>query len=307
MFLYDFSNKGYEYIQLIYNFKSPRKHAPSIRTKRLVKSRKKFITLSFAFKSNCLKRSEKMSHDHIGIPKFIEKGFSNNEKVYCYDLLNDKVYQTSIDRLGTKNNYYDKDVEKELLAKKIEYQFSLFYNDFCGTTDLDSMVSILKGNIKLVEQFFSFMFARSRKTLDIVNKNSLSSKELGNLSHSEFLKLNLGIQKNPLEMMGNEYQFYPLINFSSKIFINNSVGFCAIKSKNNNSIIAFFIPLNFRVGIFITNDDNFKNSNSIIIRPDETDKVDFLNNKICITEKEIGNGFIFGDNKELITINIYSI
>lgn len=27
-----------------------------------------------------------MSHDHIGIPKFIEKGFSNDGKVYCYNL-----------------------------------------------------------------------------------------------------------------------------------------------------------------------------------------------------------------------------
>ena len=37
-----------------------------------------------------------MSHDHIGIPKFLEQGFANDGKVYCYDLVRDKGYQTSI-------------------------------------------------------------------------------------------------------------------------------------------------------------------------------------------------------------------
>ena len=37
-----------------------------------------------------------MSHDHIGIPKFLEQEFANDGKVYCYDLVRDKGYQTSI-------------------------------------------------------------------------------------------------------------------------------------------------------------------------------------------------------------------
>ncbi len=226
-----------------------------------------------------------MSHDHVGIPKFIEKGFSNDDKVYCYDLIVDKGYHASIKRLGTMNNYYDKDVEKELLAQNIEKEFSLFYNDFCGTTDPNLMANILKINVKLVEQFFSFMFMRSKKTLNIVNDNSLSSKVLGDLNHSELLRLNLDIQTNPLMMLGNEYQFYPLINFSSKHFINNSVGFCVIEK--DNFINAFFIPLNLRVGIFITNDDYFKNLDYTIIKPDEDDKIDLINKRTCITEKKL--------------------
>lgn len=27
-----------------------------------------------------------MSHDHVGIPKFLEQGFANREKVFCYNL-----------------------------------------------------------------------------------------------------------------------------------------------------------------------------------------------------------------------------
>ena len=239
-----------------------------------------------------------MSHDHVGVPKFIENGFSNNGKVYCYNLLKDNWYPTSTDKLGTENNYYDEDVEKKLLADSIEYEFSRFYNVFCFTTDTNFMASFLNRNIKLVEQFFSFMVMRSKKTLEIVNDSSLSSELLGDLDHSGLVRLSLAIKPNPLTTIGAEYQFYPLINFSAKHFLNNSVGFCTIE--NNASMTAIFIPLTSRVGIYITNDDNFHNSDYLFIKPDRNDKVDFINKKICKTEKEMGNGFIFGKNKELV-------
>lgn len=46
------------------------------------------MILSFVFKRDCFESGERMSHDHICIPKFIERGFSNDGKVYCYNLLN---------------------------------------------------------------------------------------------------------------------------------------------------------------------------------------------------------------------------
>lgn len=67
-----------------------------------------------------------MSHDHIGIPRFIQNGFSDNGRVFVYDLIRDKQYSSSIDILGTKNNYYDEDVEKKILSSGVETQFGLF-------------------------------------------------------------------------------------------------------------------------------------------------------------------------------------
>lgn len=239
-----------------------------------------------------------MSHDHVGVPKFIENGFSNDGKVYCYNLKVDKSYYDSINKLGTKNNYYEDDVEKELLAQGVELQFSLFYNDFCGTTDPNQMSKILSSNINLVEQFFSFMFMRSIKTLDIINKNSLSSKLLGDLNHSELLRLHSKLQTNPFKMIGDNYRFYPLVNLTSIHLINNSVGFGLLI--NSNHEISFFIPLNIRVGILITNETTLKDSDFTYIGPNGTNKTDLLNKRICYAEKVIGNGFIFGDNKELV-------
>lgn len=67
-----------------------------------------------------------MANDHVGVPRFIEQGFANKTQVYKYDLIRKKEYRESIDTLGTENNYYDDDVEKEILASGIENQFSLF-------------------------------------------------------------------------------------------------------------------------------------------------------------------------------------
>lgn len=58
-----------------------------------------------------------MSHDHVGVPKFI-KSFSIDDRVFCYNLKIDRFYGCSIDRLGTKNNYYDEDVEKRNIISR---------------------------------------------------------------------------------------------------------------------------------------------------------------------------------------------
>ena len=106
-----------------------------------------------------------MSHDHVGIPKLIQHGFANEEQTYCYDIIRKKGYFCNIDRLGTENNYYDEDVEKDLLAKNVEYNFSLLYNDYCSSTDIDFMKRTLDNNVELIEQFFSFMYLRAKKAL----------------------------------------------------------------------------------------------------------------------------------------------
>lgn len=105
-----------------------------------------------------------MHHDYVGIPKFIQRGFSKDGKAYCYNLIKNKSYWTSIDRLGTEGNYFDDDVETDLLANGVESQFSVFYNKFCGTTDTNCMINLLKANKEMVTQFFSFMFSRAKKT-----------------------------------------------------------------------------------------------------------------------------------------------
>lgn len=239
-----------------------------------------------------------MHHDHIGIPKFIERGFSNNGKVYCYDLHQDKVYGTNIDRLGTKNNYYEDDVEKKLLAEGVEKEFSNFYNDFCGTINTDALINILNANTELVTQFFSFMFTRAKKTLETVNKESITSQLFGDLSHSDLLRVQSIINTNPLGIIGDNYKFFPLINFSNEHFINNSLGFGIMINKDKE--ISIVILLNRRLGILVSNNQEFGDSELFYIEPEGYKKAITINNCICKLEKNLGNGFIFGESKEIV-------
>lgn len=91
-----------------------------------------------------------MSHDHIGVPRFIEKGFSKNCQVHVYDVIREKEYKMSINRLGTKQNYYDKDVEENLLANGIENNFSQLYIDFCNANGISKKKEILDQNLELI-------------------------------------------------------------------------------------------------------------------------------------------------------------
>ena len=240
-----------------------------------------------------------MSHSHIGVPRFIEKGFSTNqEKVYCYDLKREKDYYASIDRLGTKNNYYDKDVEESLLGANVEKEFGLFYKDFCDTSNASQLCNILRQNKQLVIEFFSFMFARAKKSLEIINNESLSSRLLGTLNHSDYLKIQSLIKVNAVEIIGKDYEFYPLINLCNKPFINNSLGFGF--SAGNKKEMSIILPLNTKLAIFISGISELKNDDFLFIEKDGDVKVDSINKCICNLEIEYGNGFIFGNDETSI-------
>ncbi|MDY4592197.1 MAG: DUF4238 domain-containing protein [Eubacteriales bacterium] len=233
-----------------------------------------------------------MSRDHIAIPKFIEEGFSKDGKTFVYDLIRDNEYIGSIKKLGTKNNYYDNDVEKDILGSKVELEFSIIYHNICNAKNVVEMKHIIDDNFQLIERFFSFMFLRSKKTLDTINKECISTKIIGDIDHSELLRIQANTHTNPLSVIGKEYHFYPLINLSNKLFINNSVGFGLMKNKNGE--YSFIIPLNTELAIIITNIDIGKNNSHLFIEKEDENKVDRINKKICEMEKAYGNGFIFG-------------
>lgn len=160
------------------------------------------------------------------------------------------------------------------------------------------MKSILDLNTKLVEQFFSFMFLRAKKSLETINNESITSAVFGNLEHSELLRIQTIIKVNPLQIIGEKYCFYPLVNLSDCSFINNSIGFAIMISKNKE--ISIIIPLNEKIAIFISNNSELRAYEFLYIESEGAEKVDEINTSISIMEKEYGNGFIFGSSKELI-------
>ncbi len=241
-----------------------------------------------------------MPQDHVSIPKFIEKGFSKEEKVFCYNLELNKTYKTDVSRFGTQRDYYDEHVEKDILANGIEHEFSCLYNAITNTTNVDIIVKEVTNNEKLVSQFFSFMFMRAKQTLADINKNSITSQFLGNLSHSDLIRMQLDMKIDPLTMIGEEYRTIPVINFTSVLFINNSLGFGI--SVNSNKKFSFFIPLNERIGLLICGKSQCNNDDLYYIHPTDNNGADRLNKVITRTELEYGKWFIFASQEKLIDV-----
>lgn len=236
-----------------------------------------------------------MAHDHVGIPRFIERGFSINDRTYVYNIEKHKIYQTNVDRLGTRNDYYEEYVEKEIL-KKFEDEFSTFYNEYTKITDSNSLVVLLNQNKSIVEKYMSFMYFRSKKVLDDINKYSRSSKIFGELSHSSLLEINSEININPISILGDEYKILPVKNDSKLNFINNSIGYSIIAFAKKH--IIFFIPLNSKLGIAITSIDKYLENSCLFIESSDDYTVNEINKATCRTEYEIGNGFIFGLDRQ---------
>lgn len=160
------------------------------------------------------------------------------------------------------------------------------------------MKFILDANTNLIEQFFSFMFLRAKKSLESINNESITSLVFGSLSHSDLLRIQMAINMNPLKIIGDKYKFYPLVNFSKIGFINNSIGFGLMINKANDKM--FVIPLNTRVAILISKAEEIEENDCLYIEPEGYEKADRINKSISKMEKEYGNGFIFGKEKDLI-------
>lgn len=242
-------------------------------------------------------------HSHVGVPKIIQKGFTyDGKQVYCYDIDEDKLFSTNIDRLGTKRNYYEYEVENKLLAQDVEKELGAFYCDYCNASlvklaRIDEMDSILQTNFVLVQEFFSFMYTRSRKVHQIINgvySELSNNKNIDELSHSELLKINKDVLIKPNGLTRSKYIMTTILNYSSADFIDNSIGFAISGNGDNVSVL---IALNACVAIYLTHD---KNKHNII--ENTTEVIALYNKSLCDTELMTGNGFIFGKNEEQVKI-----
>ena len=87
-----------------------------------------------------------------------------------------------------------------------------------------------------------------------------------------------------------------MINTSNSFFVDNSIGFAIFLSEKK---VNFFIPLQTKIGLVIRQKDStYINKDYGMISNDED--VLQMNKYLAITEKNSGNGFIFGLRKEEI-------
>lgn len=252
------------------------------------------------FVKNEKHNEQKHSRDHVGIPKFIELGFAKNEQAFCFNFRNHQIYEINVKKLGVEKDYYTEDVEKDILANGIEKDFSEFYRKYIKTDVPFDKSNLIIANQKVIVNFFSFMFMRSKENKNFININSKASPLFGDLSHSELLKTNNELRIDCFKLLGDKYSLHPLINLSAMNFINNSVGWSLCTREGEVSILVLLDTKNAILASAQHNNDFepiyiFENQEKMVL---ETNKWTRL------TERTAGNGFIFGKEKNDIALAV---
>ncbi len=237
--------------------------------------------------------------DHVGVAKFVMRGFSINNQVFCYNVLYSKSYKISVNKLGTINGYYDREVEQQLLANGIESGFASVYYQILGETNLERMCEITNENKITIQNYLSLMYSRSRVILKMVNDDRKFLEQFGVLTHSNLLVINKKLKNNFLRIIGEEYVIIPfkLLNCHAKI-VNNSIGFGISINKHNK--ISIYFPFNSELLLLFVGVSNKPAYAYRTISSDEESLVKMINEIMCFTEYFFGNGFIFGINQSTV-------
>lgn len=228
-----------------------------------------------------------MINSHVGIPRFMIDEFSIQNKVYTYNLNNYKGYSINSKKLGVESGYYDENVEKNL-ANGIEHKFSEFFHNYNESMNTHNFLQAKMSLIEcqdIVAEFCSYMFLRSKVALQLINRNELSRKVLGTMSHSKLLEFQSRLKMEVLKIVGDDYTCLPAVNLTETHFIDNSIGF----GINGKLII---IPFSIHNAVLVISKKQCgKNDFYYIV---DKGQVNIINTMMIATEKEFGNGFVFG-------------
>lgn len=236
-----------------------------------------------------------MSNDHVGIPKKVMLNFAHKNHVFCYDFARNKDYPSHVENIGAEHNYYDDDVEKGILANDVERKYAPFVDKFASSASFenyDYLNELVNQNREIITRMFSFMYMRAKKTLEQMNEETIIGKAIGGFTHSELLRVIYDMKMDIIGMLGDEYDFYPMIVFGQNDeLINNSLGFTIMSLQN----VSFFIPICTKGGILLTQSQKYKRKQLFF---SDSLSVDKMNKSLATFEKAWGNGFVFGRRKK---------
>ncbi len=229
--------------------------------------------------------------NHVGIPKFLISQFENKEGlIFVYDIERNKKYFARAKNIGTEVGYYDSETEK-LLSKDEETMFGSLISNLNNLKQYYKKTNELNNKYLVVEKFIKFQFFRSKKSLTIINKDSLSSIALGTLSSSDLIKISTELSNNTnlLSLIEKPLQMV-ILKTDLKRLITNSLGFYfTLKDGNVDKIIIPINP-NEAIVIFHSSGEGFSHFTTDDLA------ITQLNNYCYSFEKACGNGFLIAND-----------
>lgn len=111
-----------------------------------------------------------MSHhnSHVGIPKSLLSSYSNGNKLYVANLLNNKIYPSNPDKIGVIKDYYDDETEL-LLSNVLESSLGQLLNGIKNMDKTYEITNYLNANHSTLAEFIKIQLQRSKKSLELFN------------------------------------------------------------------------------------------------------------------------------------------
>lgn len=241
---------------------------------------------------------EKKIRSHVGLPLNLIREFNNAGKVFVKDVIRNKTFATNGTNVGVEKGYYGERCE-EFLSYEIEGPFHELINEVLSFSTNYEKTNFINANHLLLETFIRIQFLRSAQMLDSVNRESISSKVFGQISHENLIAIMANKPGSLLDLIeGKKYARIVINESLDYSFIDNSIGFYTVNKEVKN--LAFCIPISPNILIYIGKVDDKLISHYY----SDTNTTKSLNKFCALTENAIGNGFLIAhDEKDFNSIN----
>lgn len=260
------------------------------------------------------------------VPRFYLRRFSNNDKIFAYDLENGNMFQTNINKIACNNYFYD--INPTELKQELEVYHKIYNlpdEYFEKTSDdiqfIEKALSRLEDKFAVMlnkfekdysllkdEEFLStlFLFLRMQSIRTRSFRNGLENLATQTTQWLKSLKIK-NVENYPLDLEPNEIaklnQLKEIISLpslydKSKKFFGNYEFYVGVNNTNLNFIISDNPLLYFEIGF---NDICFPvNPKLAIIMQVPEAKEEF---KLCNIKPD-ENGIINLTNKEVLKYNV---
>jgi hypothetical protein len=250
-----------------------------------------------------------MKNSHIQLPKGHMKPFSYEktiECVYTLDVKTNAIHESDIKYLDTEMGFYSDDVET---AMNDQYE-SKFFSIRSRLVDLFNNkikhYHFDEDERKVIINYINLSILRSKKSLDIVNEESIWAQITGGFSNNDLVltRLNGILKSNMLE----EMVIRIIKNNSDTKFVLPSCSFYYTDHLFESFIIAEYLvvmPVTPDIAFLLipqTNNEEFLSSFKGYIILDESKDIKYLNEQALITEIETDKKFIVSKTKKELKI-----
>lgn len=197
---------------------------------------------------------EYVCNSHIVIPQSFLKHFADKNKIVNYiDMNTLEIKEAKVRDFGAKYGYYSKYIEN-YLSINFESRVGIITKILAefGKGKMKT-VGITKEMLEDIYSFFDIVSYRNPKMLEIINKDSFSTKISGEISHDDMLRM---IKNMKLPHIYQDLEFNIMVNKTERNFVINETMITDVSAINKKGLL--ILPINYKECLCLMNKEYYQ-------------------------------------------------